>query len=115
MIFDLSWQELLVGGLACFRLSVLLSSDDGPYRMFTKLRSWLKREAKHSAAMKKTAIDQGIECLRCTSVHMAIPIAAYVLFAGGEPRWFVMAADLFLLAMALSGAAILFNRAFPKR
>lgn len=114
MIFDLSWQELLVDGLACFRLSVMLSSDSGPWKVFTLLRAGLKREAKHNAVVRKSDVAHGAECLRCNSVWFAAPIAAWSLFGHG-PYWLRFCVELFLLAMALSAAAILFQRMFPKR
>src|SRR5688500_16390419 len=113
----IDWLTLLIYGLACFRLSVMLGEDSGPYRLFTKLRSKLKREAKQHPAVRKSAVHEGIECLRCNSVWFGLPLTLY---------WFgraldvlddrvVLAGDAFLLWMALSALAILFNRMFPKR
>lgn len=112
---DLTWQALLIDGLACFRLAVLLAEDAGPAHMFTRLRSWLKREARAHPAVRKSAVHEGIECLRCNSVWIAYPVAIYALFYQDGPKWVVMVGDLFLLSMALSAIAILFQRMFPKR
>lgn len=106
---------LLVAGLATFRLSVLVSEDDGPSRIFQKFRSMLKREAKVHPALRKTALHEGIECLKCSSIWLALPIALFVYWREVAPGWLRVSGDVFLLWQALSALAILFNRAFQKR
>lgn len=110
----LTWLQLAIYGLACFRLSVLLSEDDGPGHLMLKLRSLLKREAKEHKAVRKTYVHEGIECLRCTSLQLAIPIAAFACLRSHLWLWLARTGDVFLLAMALSGIAVLLNR-IPKQ
>lgn len=110
-----SWLTLFVYGLACFRLSVMLGEDSGPYRAFARLRSMLKREAKQHPAVRKSAVHEGIECTRCNSVWFGLPLTIYWFSRGSMADWVVAAGDAFLLWMALSALAILFNRMFPKR
>lgn len=101
-------------GLACFRLSVMLSQDDGPAKVFSRLRSWLKQEAKHNTTLRKSAVHEGVECIKCVGVWVSAPIAAWTLLGSG-PTWLVLTGEVFLFSMALSGMALLFNRMFPKR
>lgn len=106
---------ILIAGLATFRLAVLVSEDDGPSRIFQKFRSMLKREAKVHPALRKSAVHEGIECLKCSSIWLALPIALFVHWREDLPEWLRVSGDVFLAWMSLSAMAILFNRAFQKR
>lgn len=110
----MTFLPFLIGGLATFRLAVLLSEDDGPAAIFSKLRSFLKREAKENKTLRASKVHEGITCPRCSSIWVALPIAAYGYFRERSPEWFVATGDVFLLWMALSAMAILFNR-IPKQ
>lgn len=112
----MTFLTLTIASLACYRLALLLSEDDGPWGAFRRLRAVLKREAKHNATLRKSEVHKGIECKRCSSIWVAGPIAAYAMvhdqeWMAGVVPW----GDGFLLAMALSQLAIIFNRAFPER
>lgn len=107
-----SFLTLFVYGLATFRLAVLLSEDTGPARMFQRLRSRLTHEARQHPALRKTDIHHGIQCLRCSSVWVATPVAAFAYLRDQLREEVVMAGECFLLWMALSALAILLNRAF---
>lgn len=106
---------LIFYSLAVYRLAVLLGEDAGPYKFLSKLRSFLKREEKHNKALRQSDVAKGIECLRCNSIWIATPIAAYAFYHDRLPKWFAVTGDIFLICMALSSAAILWHRAFPKR
>lgn len=105
---------LIFYGLAAYRLALLLSDDSGPWRMFSKFRSLLKREEKHNKALRKSAVASGVECIRCNSIWVAAPVAAYAYYHEKLPQWFAATGNIFLLCMALSALAILLNR-IPKR
>lgn len=108
--------EFVVYSLAVYRLAVLLSEDTGPGKMFERLRRFLKREAKQHKALRKTDLHHGIQCLRCSSVWVALcPVALYAIYRGALPEPARISGDLFIMTMALSSAAILWHRAFPKR
>jgi len=110
----LIFAKLLLYGLACFRLSLLISDDVGPFGVFSKLRSFLKREAKESKAIRASKVHIGISCIRCDSIWFAFPLAAYAMFRHRLLDWIVVGGDIFVFAMALSAIAILFVRAFPE-
>lgn len=111
----ITWLDLFIYGLATFRLAVLLSEDTGPAKIFSKLRSFLKKEAKTNAALRKSDIHHGVDCLRCSSVWVAAQVAAYAYHHDRMDGWFVATVDIVLLAMAFSAMAILLHRAFPAR
>lgn len=106
---------LLIYSLAVFRLAVLFSKDSGPYNIFSRLRSFLKREAKTNKPLRDSKLHRGIECLRCSSLELAIPIAIYAVFRPMLPGWFNSGCDCLLLGLALSAAAILMNRIPEKK
>lgn len=110
-----TWIGLFIASLACYRLALFLSDDVGPWRMFSKLRSFLKKEAKHNTALRKSALHEGIDCIRCDSVWVAVPIGIYAYDHSAIQDWLVKVIDVLLLCLALSSMAILWHRAFPKR
>lgn len=109
------WPLLLFYSLAVYRLALMLSSDLGPWSAFAKLRSFLKREAKNNKPLRDSKVHIGIECIRCDSVWVAIPVATYAAFRHQLENYVTIPADIFLSGMALSALAIIFNRIFPKR
>lgn len=78
---EADWLTFTVYGLATWRLSELFSSDVGPWGMFSKLRSFLKREAKHNKPLRESKVHLGVSCMKCESIWMATPIAAFVFLA----------------------------------
>lgn len=110
----MTWLHLFISGLATFRLAVLLSEDDGPAAMFSRFRAFLKREAKEHKTLRATKVHEGIACPRCSSAWVSLPVAAYGYFRDRTPEWFMATGDVFLIWMALSALAILFNRV-PKQ
>lgn len=90
----------LLGALVCHRLSLLITSDDGPARIFRRLRN---------LPPPKSNARDGLNCLRCVSLWFGILIAACFwnqrLIAGAWTP---------LYALAWSGSAILLERAFKE-
>jgi hypothetical protein len=91
---------LLLGGLATFRLSLLVSKEDGPAYIFRKLRK---------APPKNSSAKEGLSCEWCVSVWMGAAVAAYfwVLAIIRGPEW-----PLYWLA--LSAIAIICNQQWTK-
>lgn len=110
-----SWLSFVIYSLAVFRLSVLLSDDTGPFKMFQKLRSKLKKEAKTNTVVKKSDVAEGIQCKRCSGVWFAILVTAFVYSRERLVDWVAMCGDATLVCCALSGAAIILNRAWPAK
>ena len=82
---------LLLGGLATFRLSLLLSSEDGPAYIFRKLR---KLPSKNSSA------KDGLSCAWCMSIWMSALVTTYFWLLALIPgvEW-----PLYWLAMSTIG------------
>lgn len=111
----MTWMELAIYGLACWRLAVLVSDDTGPMKVFSRFRAFLKREEKTNKALRKSDVATGIACKRCSSVWIATPLACFAYFHDQLWPRLATTGDVFVLAMALSAAAILIERAFPAK
>ena len=91
---------LLLGGLATFRLSLLLTKEDGPGYIFRKLR---KLPSRNSSA------KDGLSCEWCMSIWMSALVATYFWLLAIIPgiEW-----PLYWLAM--SAIAIICNQQWTK-
>ena len=83
--------RFVLAALAVWRLTHLLHAEDGPFRIFARVRNWLR----------KMSLSGATDCFYCLSLWMAAPFALVLGF-----RW----EDRVTLWLALSGAAILANR-----
>lgn len=110
----MTFLSFLIPCLAVWRLSLLASSEIGPWRMFQKWRASLKRKAKSNEVVRKSAIHQGMECFLCNATWYAAPVAAFCLYRSSLPWWVVAFGDWFLLWQAICGLAIIFKFAFAK-
>lgn len=111
---SLSILAFVIYSLAVFRLAVLLSDDSGPWKVVAKFRAFLKREEKKSPSLKKSDVAHGVECLRCSSIWIAIPVAMFGYFHRRLADWIATTGDILIIALAYSAVAILLNR-IPKR
>ncbi len=88
------WWRLLVAALATWRLAHLLVVEDGPFELSARLRALVQSASP--------ALGRALDCLHCTSLWLAAPLAAFVTT---DPKlWWVV-------WLALSGAAGLAHRA----
>ena len=86
---------LLAAALACWRITHLLHGEDGPWKMFARVR--------HRA--HGSTFGEAFECFFCLSIWVALPLALLTGVNWGERA---------LLWPALSAAAVLIERAaFP--
>lgn len=83
--------DFIIAALATWRLSFMLTQEDGPWTVFARLR----------AAAGRSMPGRALECLFCTSVWVAAPLA--LLLEQGAVRRLVT-------WLALSGAASLLHR-----
>jgi hypothetical protein len=100
--------EFIVCALAVFRLSLLLSKEDGPMWVFRKLRR---------SVPAKSSAKEGISCPWCVSIWFANLVVLYLCaktFWLSEAKWFIIAGDSFLLMLALSAGAIIINQQWTK-
>lgn len=87
---------LLLGVLGVWRITHLLQVEDGPWDIVV----WLRTRAGNGAS------GQLMDCFYCLSLWIALPFA--LLLGAGWP-------EQLLLWPALSGAAILLERAGQRR
>ena len=85
------WIRFVIAGLATWRVTHLLSREDGPGDVIYKIR------ARLGAGFGGRLMD----CFKCLSLWVAAPLAVFV---GGTP------AQMALAWLALSGAACLLER-----
>lgn len=97
----MTFLDLLIYSLACFRLSLLVSKEDGPYWLFAKLRR---------LPPPKSSARQGINCIYCVSMYAAGLVVTCYLFRGR----FAWVEPWFIWPLAVSAAAVCLNQSFTK-
>lgn len=89
-------MTFVLASLATYRLSRMLTNEEGPFSAFTWLRG---------LAPKNTWIGRGLECIMCMSVWVALPLALYIDWSWTLP----------LTWLGLSGATIIIWKWEQKR
>ena len=92
----MDWLKILLGILCVWRITHLLSAEDGPWLLFVRLRS----------AFGAGLWGQLLGCFYCLSLYVSAPIA-FELGGGWKQR--------LLLWPALSAGAILLERITDER
>jgi len=90
---EVNWLILLISALATYRLSLMLSSEEGPLAIFARIRQKVP---------PKTNPGRGIRCFMCWSVWIAAAVTLYLLWLG-----MITKEILPLYWFAVSGAAVL--------
>jgi hypothetical protein len=88
--------KIAIAALAVWRLTHLVNVEDGPLRVFDRVR----------AGMRRIALGELVDCFFCLSLWMAAPFA---LWLGAD--W----PERTALWLALSAAAIVVNRLIEGR
>jgi hypothetical protein len=60
---------LILAALAVYRISRMITDEEGPFMVFTKLRG---------LAAPDTWVGRGLECIMCVSVWVALPVALWI-------------------------------------
>ena len=95
--------DALVIGLATWRISSLLSREDGPFYIFSRIRHVAGVEYDiNSKPIPKNELSRGLLCLWCSSIWVAI---AFCLVYFLWPLWTVM----MLMPFAVSTIAIIID------
>lgn len=87
---------LILAALAVYRVSRMISDEEGPFSVFTKLRG---------LARPDTWLGRGLECLMCVSVWVALPATVLITLAGYTDVWLWP-----LTWLALSSVSVLIRR-----
>jgi hypothetical protein len=97
-------RELIVIGLATWRLTSLIVNEDGPFELLSKLRHALGvRYDEHSEVYGTNVIANALTCVWCASLWVAVFWA--VLFLSYPKISLIIA-----LPFALSAIAIMIER-----
>ena len=70
---EMNWLILLISALATYRLSLMLSSEEGPLAIFARMRRKVP---------PKTNPGRGIRCFMCWSVWVVAAVTLYLLWLG---------------------------------
>jgi hypothetical protein len=89
------WIKFVLGALATWRLAHLLVREDGPADIIARLR----------ALLSVWGIGGLLDCFGCLSIVIAFPVAFFVSMRPLE---------VFVIWLALSGAAFLLERISPE-
>lgn len=91
--------RLLLAVFACYRLASLISSEEGPAGVFSKLRAALGAYDYGPDGKPETNLGRGIICPLCTGVYLAGGLAVLV----GLPS---RVGDWLLVWLGVSGAQV---------
>lgn len=96
----MNWFWLVIGGLAAYRLSLLISKEDGPAYIFRKLRR---------LPPPKSSTKEGLACQWCMSIWSSAAVTGYLCWMGavGGREWV-------LYWLAISSLAVICNQQWTK-
>ena len=104
---NLNLETIIILALATYRLSLLISKEQGPFDIFGKFRDWagIKFDA-YSNPVATGQLSEAIICPYCLSVWVGIcaTLGLAVAHAAGVEKYYL----LVLLPFALSGLAVFF-------
>jgi len=94
------WLEFILATFACYRLSLLITVDDGPGDIFCRLRAWAgrcaaaeqAREMEHGPCISLAGL---LNCPYCLGIWFSLLLA---LLVAGDIREYI------LFALGIAGA-----------
>jgi len=96
--------DLLILGLATWRLSSLLVNEDGPWEIFARMRTMVGiRYNEQSLPYATTALSELFTCVFCMSVWMGFLLTAVYWLSS---KWTI----LIMSPFALSAIAVIIER-----
>jgi hypothetical protein len=96
--------RLIILILVVFRITLMITTENGPAWVFKYFRRSVKRRAP-----KATHMDEGITCQWCMSMWVgAVAAVDEYLFAGNAVY------ETIILALALSGAVVILSKLVTK-
>jgi hypothetical protein len=100
MTVEMKFFYLLIGGLAAYRMSLMISKEDGPAYIFRKIRG---------LPPAKSSAKEGLSCSWCVSIWTGAVVALYLWLLGVFPgnEWP-------LHWLAISALAIICNQQWTK-
>lgn len=98
---DMTIFQFVLGCLATYRISLLFTSEYGPFGMFEELRK---------APPKKSDTARWLSCLWCFSMTAAAFVYVLLWFVGVRQHW----AEGLLVWLSFSAVAICLNQTFTR-
>ncbi len=97
--------KMLMLVFATYRLARLFPEDDGPFFVFTRLRSFVatKMVEENEALGRWNNAHEGINCVHCCGIYAAILVTMLIL----KPTKF---SNIFLTIFALAGGQSFLQR-----
>lgn len=97
--------QILIAILATYRLAHLLPEDEGPFFIFTRIRSFVahKMVNENNQFGIWANIDSGINCIYCCGLYAAILVSLLVL-------WQNYYGNIFLLIFTIAGGQSLLQK-----
>jgi hypothetical protein len=97
--------QIVIAILATYRLAHLLPEDEGPFFIFTRLRSFTGTKAmmENDPLGRWASLDNGINCAYCCGLYAAALMAILVL-------WQNYYGNIFLLIFAIAGGQSLLQK-----
>lgn len=80
---------VILASLATFRCASIVTSEDGPFAVFSRLRNW--------ASMKARWLYEGLRCYACTSVWFGVFFAIWL--AGSVAKFIILAFAISALSL----------------
>lgn len=65
------FSDLLVLGFAAYRLTQLITQDEGPFGLFLRLRAMLGAYDYNSFGIPETGLGRAISCPYCVGIYAA--------------------------------------------
>lgn len=96
-------MTFIIASLATHRIAVLVTEDEGPFSIFTRLRGALDPD-------QKTWLGRGMNCVFCVGFWAALPVAVFVTVLGYADAWAWP-----LTWLGLAGAVVIIRRWEQKR
>lgn len=98
----MKWFQFMLGALATYRLSILISKESGPGFIFRKLR-------RAPDSKKHPSVKEGLSCPFCVSIWFSAATTGYYIWMD----WITWhEAPLYWLSF--SAVAVVLNQAFTK-
>lgn len=98
-------ELLVVLGLATWRISIMLTSESGPYDIFGKLRDAFGIHYDEFSVCKGGNVTAALCCAECTSVWVAGFLALVFFILGHYDIW-----SYFPFVFAVSGISVFLGR-----
>jgi hypothetical protein len=93
MGLNLDWIDLVVLGLATWRLSYMLVNEQGPFKVFNFVRYWFN-------------FGGLLACIYCTSVWVALVLGAIHVFVTTYLSWLLAVSGLAMMLRSYTGAGL---------